>query len=137
MADPAARFAAAVEARARSGARRAGLLIVASLLLAVAAGFLSVAIWIVTATAWSPLVAALVLGGIYLGGGLLALVLSMPPRPSLAEQAKAAAQTKAAAKTAPFPPLAEAFVFGLDTALRLRRSRDRDRDRSRDRDRDR
>ena len=132
MADPAARIAAAVEARARSGARRVGLLILASLLLAVAAGFLSVAIWIVTATAWSPLVAALVLGGIYLGGGLLALVLSMPRRPVVAE---AAAQAEAAAKTAPFPPLAEAFVFGLDTALRLRRSRDRDPSRDRDRGR--
>lgn len=125
MFDPAAQLEAAVTARALKGARRAGLLLASGLLLATGVGFLSAAIWIVVADAWSPLVAALVLGVIYLGAGGIVLSLALPSRPDpLSKQAQDAAD-QATAAAAPFPPLAEAFVFGLDTALRLRRARDR------------
>lgn len=121
MFDPAAQLEAAVTARARKGARRAGLLLVSGLLLAAGVGFLSAAIWIVVAAAWSPLVAALVLGVIYLGAGGIVLSLALPPR----QVHEPVAAQDEALKKAPFPPLAEAFVFGLDTALRLRRGRAR------------
>jgi hypothetical protein len=120
MFDPAAHLEAAVKARARKGARRAGLLLVSGLLLAIGMGFVSVAIWIVTAAAWSPLVAALLLGAIHLGAGGIVLYLALPSH----EPAGSPSEAQPSGETAPFPPLAEAFVFGLDTALRLRRARD-------------
>jgi hypothetical protein len=98
------------------------------LLLCVAAGFITVAIWMVTAATWSPLAAALILGLLYLGLGGLLLAFALTsgdPRAAEADaQDRTRAQSPAAGPSAPFPPLAEAFVFGLDTALRLRRPRD-------------
>ena len=126
MFDPAAQLEAAVTARARKGARRAGLFAASALLLTTGLGFLTTAIWIVVADAWSPLVAAVALGLLYLGAGGIALSLALPSSDAEdgSRSAQAAANTEPA-KTAPFPPLAEAFVFGLDTALRLRRAGDR------------
>ena len=120
MFDPAAHLEAAVKARARKGARRAGLLLTSGLLLAVGMGFVSAAIWMVTAAAWSPLVAALLLGAIYIGAGGIVLYLALPSQESAASRSEA----QPTDEVAPYPPLAEAFVFGLDTALRLRRARD-------------
>lgn len=133
MFDPAAQIEAAVKARARQGARRAGLMILSGLLLATGLGFLTVAIWIVAAEAWSPQAAGLMLGVIYLGlGGIVAAMASSPSSPSSDHGAHQqdhphhdAAQKARAGAANPYPPLAEAFVFGLDTALRLRRGRDR------------
>jgi hypothetical protein len=118
---------AAVAARARKGARRIGLLLVSAALLATAAGFLTLAIWILLETAYSRQTAAVVLGVLYLGAGGLALYAALSSSRSEREArlAQAQAQAHPAGRNAPFPPLAEAFVFGLDTALRLRRSRDR------------
>ncbi|MDX1820235.1 MAG: phage holin family protein [Paracoccaceae bacterium] len=130
MFDPAAQIEAAVKARARQGARRAGLMILSGLLLATGLGFLTVAIWIVAAEAWSPQAAGLMLGVIYLGlGGIVAAMASSPSSDHGAHHQDhthhdAAQQARSGAAN-PYPPLAEAFVFGLDTALRLRRGRDR------------
>jgi hypothetical protein len=125
----AAHLEAAFAARARKGARRIGLLLVSAAFLATAAGFLTVAMWILLETTFSALIAAVVLGGLYLGAGGLTLYAATSPSRSEREarlaQAQAQAQAHPAGRDAPFPPLAEAFVFGLDTALRLRRSRDR------------
>lgn len=106
-------------ARLRLGVRHAGLLMLAILLIAVAAGFITVAIWMLVVAVWSPLAAALLLGALYLGLGLLCLALARPARLQAADPPRA--QSPAAGPAAPFPPLAEAFIFGLDTALRLRR----------------
>ncbi|MDD9705751.1 MAG: phage holin family protein [Paracoccaceae bacterium] len=126
MFDPAAQLEAAVTARARKGARRAGLLILSGLLLATGAGFLTVAIWIVASTAWSPQAAALMLGVIYLGlGGIVIAIASTPQRDQSHVTDQTAAHGVKSGTANPYPPLAEAFVFGLDTALRLRRGRDR------------
>jgi hypothetical protein len=123
----AAHLETAVAARARKGARRIGLLLVSAAFLATAAGFLTVAMWILLETTFSALIAAVVLGGLYLGAGGLTLYAATSPSRSEREArlAQAQAQAHPAGRDAPFPPLAEAFVFGLDTALRLRRSRDR------------
>ena len=128
MFDPAAQIEAAVKARARQGARRAGLMILSGLLLATGLGFLTVAIWIVAAEAWSPQAAGLMLGVIYLGlGGIVAAMASSSQTDHGAHHPRHHDERPQAATGAasPYPPLAEAFVFGLDTALRLRRGRDR------------
>ncbi|MCD1627592.1 hypothetical protein K7H22_16430 [Seohaeicola saemankumensis] len=129
MQHAAAHLEAAVAARAREGVRRIGLLLVSAAFLATAAGFLTVAMWILLETTYSAQIAAVILGGLYLGAGGLALYAALSPSRSEREARLARAQAQAhahpAGQKAPFPPLAEAFVFGLDTALRLRRSRDR------------
>ena len=131
MPDPAAFFEAVVAARARKGARRIGLLLVSAALLATAAGFLTVAMWLVLEDAYSAEIAAVVLGTLYLGAGGLVLYAALSPsrteRDARLAQAQSQAQGEAgqSGRSAPFPPLAEAFVFGLDTALRLRRPRER------------
>lgn len=131
MQHAAAHLEAAVAARAREGVRRIGLLLVSAAFLATAAGFLTVAMWFLLETTYSAQIAAVILGGLYLGAGGLALYAALSPSRSEREarlaraQAQAQAQAHPAGQKAPFPPLAEAFVFGLDTALRLRRSRDR------------
>lgn len=124
---------AGMAARVQQGVRRGGMLLAGIVLLIVAAGFITVAIWMLLVAAWSPLVAALVLGGMYLGFGVIMLAMAQPPRTHdmlqdstrLQDGASAShkrAQSPLAGPAAPFPPLAEAFVFGLETALRLRRT---------------
>jgi hypothetical protein len=119
MQGPARHTGTGMMARLREGVRHAGLLVLAILMIAVAGGFITVAIWMLVAAAWSPLEAALVLAGLYLGLGLLCLVLARPARPH--PKASPRAQSPAAGPAAPFPPLTEAFLFGLETAMRLRR----------------
>lgn len=124
MTDPASRFQAAVAARAQQGARRFGLMAVSGVFFAIAAAFLTVAAWIVISDAQSPEVAALVIGGFYLLIGIVFRVMARNPKPvKPARPAPAEADVPPTAKGNPYPPLTEAFVFGLDTALRLRRAR--------------
>lgn len=124
MADPASRFQAAVAARAQEGARRFGLMAVSGAFFAIAAAFLTVAAWIVISDAQSAQLAALVIGVFYLITGVVFRVMARSPKPvQPVRPATAATDTPPKGRGAAYPPLAEAFVFGLDTALRLRRSR--------------
>lgn len=125
MSDPASRFQAAVAARAQQGARRFGLMAVSGVFFAIAAAFLTVAVWIVISDAQSPEAAALVIGVFYLIIGIVFRVMARSPKP--VKPARPATDQPEGPPAPPrgsaYPPLTEAFVFGLDTALRLRRSR--------------
>lgn len=129
MIKPAAQIEAALRARARDGARRFALLCVAVILLLVGAGFLTSAIWIAAAAAWSPLVASLILALFCLVAGAMLYLQVVPPRgrarPVRRPPPVALDETPPPGTKPPYPPLAEAFLFGLDTAMRLRRARDR------------
>ncbi len=122
MSDLAERLDAAITARAQQGARRAGLLAASSLLVIVAIAFLTVALWLVIAEAQSAKIAALILGALYLtAGGVLRLLAKPARQPHMATPPNDTAHP--APHSSPYTALAEAFVFGLDTAIRLRRSR--------------
>ncbi|MFU8882604.1 MAG: phage holin family protein [Rhodobacterales bacterium] len=123
MSDLAGRLDAAITARAQQGARRAGLFAVSTLLVIVAIAFLTVALWLVIAEAQSAKVAALILGALYLTAGGVLRLLAKPARPPHVATPHKDAAHPAAPHASPYPALAEAFVFGLDTAMRLRRSR--------------
>lgn len=129
MINPAAQLEAALKARARQGARRAAMLGVAFILLLAGAGFLTSAIWIAAAAAWSPLVASLILAMFCLVAGAMLYLQVMPPRrtarPVRRPPPPAYDEPPPPGAKPPYPPLAEAFLFGLDTAMRLRRARDR------------
>ena len=120
MSDMAGRLEAAMAARARKGVRRAGLLLASALLFLVAVAFLTVALWIVTAAAYSAEIAALVIAGLYLAAGGVLLLMARSPGQPRVDPAETAVPP---GHSSPYPAMAEAFVFGLDTALRLRRSR--------------
>lgn len=124
MFDPAAQIEAALKARARNGARRAAVMGVAILLLLTGAGFLTSAIWIAAAAAWSPLVASLLLSMFCLVAGAMIFLQVMPPQ-SLRKPPPPISEPPPPVEKPPYPPLAEAFLFGLNTAMRLRRGRDR------------
>lgn len=125
MFDPAAQIEAVIKARARKGARRAAVMGVAVVLLLTGAGFLTSAIWIAAAAEWSPLVASLLLAMFCLVAGAMIFLQAMPSR-SLRKPPPVADPPPPTSKS-PYPALADAFLFGLDTAIRLRRGRDRDR----------
>lgn len=125
MFDPAAQIEAAVKVRARKGARRAAVMGVAVVLLLTGAGFLTSAIWIAAAAEWSPLVASLLLAMVCLVAGAMVFLQTMPSRSI--RTPPPVAEPPAPTDKSPYPALAEAFLFGLNTAMRLRRDRDRDR----------
>jgi hypothetical protein len=122
MFGPAAQLEAAMTARARRGARHAALLTISAILLATGVAFLTAALWIVAAAAWSAGAAALLLAMIYLGLGGIVLALALSRRRRVPPSVAATPPPQPAAN--PYAPMIEAFIFGLDTAIRLRRRRD-------------
>lgn len=118
--------AAELKLSARSHARHSAYLVAGGVLVAVGAGFLTAAIWIALATAFNGLAAALIIAGTYLGMGLL--LLGIAPRPI--PLAPPAVRLRAAARkgqiyqpTGSFPPMAEAFLFGLAMAIQMKNKR--------------
>jgi len=91
-------------------------------LVAIGVAFLASAAWILLAEAYSTLFAALILGGVFVGLGLIFLgVASMGKNRSETIAAEAAALNPAA-PPAPggLSPLAEAFIIGLNAAHEVR-----------------
>lgn len=93
--------------------------------LIVGAGFLTSAGWIVLEEAYSALAAALVIGCIYLGIGLLFLAFTAHSRESQLYRAEMAALHDPAVPPVPgaISPLTEAFIIGLNAAYAARRRR--------------
>lgn len=116
---------AAVMARAQRGARRAALMIAGMILFLVAVGFFSSALWIVIDQYHSDMIASLALGGLYLVAGLILLLMARKPRLHRKAYMEQPAAGTPPRRPSPYPQIAEAFVFGMDTAMRLRRSRER------------
>lgn len=120
--EPQIRFAA------RRAARRTGLLVAGALLVAGGVIALTIALYIQLASTHGGVFAAGVIGAIYLGLGLIILAIaSRPPTRSHYSGDEADALYRSAAHTArrhqkgaAFPPLTEAFIFGLTTAMQMK-----------------
>ena len=112
-----------MQARARALARRAGVLTLGGVCLAIGAGFLLAALWQLVAGQFGPLAATCTLALLLIGAGLLVIRLA-PPAPVMTPPAErlagAAAQGQAARSTGQAGPLAEAFLFGASVALQIR-----------------
>jgi len=109
-------------------ARMSALLAGAGLMLMAGLAFLTAAGWLFLASLRDPLFASLIVGLIYCGGGLILLAIAVSgarsaPGNKTAEEFRTAAHEGSLdpPSTGEFPPLLEAFIFGLNTALRLRR----------------
>lgn len=141
----AAQAAADAAHRAGMAARKAVLMAGAGLALCVGFGFLTAALWIFLATVQDHLFAALVIGLIYVGAGMILIAVAAKgrpqpiphaaPRPEFTSarshaadplhDARVAAEGPAAPPRGEFPPLMEAFIFGLNTAAKVRRRKSR------------
>lgn len=122
-----------IRARAEWQIRRAVLGVIAGLLLCVGAGFLVAAIWMVIAAEFSPLIATLACAALFLGSGLVLLLMrsrpyvpTPPPRaqPQDAKTRASAASAHAGGALKEYPALMEAFLFGLSTYERVRKERE-------------
>ncbi len=99
------------EARLRAALTRVGRTIAGAVCMAVAAIFFTIAGWIALAEAQGELVAALVVGGVYLVLALLLLFLPVRPRVPAA----------AAPTAAPVTSLVEAFLAGRAAGQAMRK----------------
>lgn len=116
---------------AREAARRAAFGTAAAVLLLAGAGFLTAAAWIGLAAALGALKASLLVGLTLVAAGCILAALAFaraapppPPEPGEPDEALRDLLTGAGMRVPPkgeAPPLVEAFIFGLVTALRLRR----------------
>lgn len=118
-------YAQPLRLKARWAARRTVTAVIGGLLLATGAGFLTAAAWMVLAAEFSPLIANLACGALFLGAGLVALVLGKsqpePRLPTINEALRAqAAEGRAKARQTEFPALMEAFLFGVATYSQMR-----------------
>jgi hypothetical protein len=108
---------------ARITARRGALLAAGGVMIAVGAGFVLAAIWVLIAQAYGPVAASLGVAGLLTGIGLVLIALA-PRQPVLATPAQylrvRAATAGAFRPTGQLPPVAEAFLFGISIALQLR-----------------
>lgn len=108
---------------ARGTARRTAFLAAGGALVLVGVAFLTAALWIGLEMAFGPLAATLVVAGLLLGVGLLILGLA-PQQPRFASpDARLRKQARAGGiyqPTGVFPPVAEAFLFGLAVSMQIR-----------------
>lgn len=107
--------------RSERAVRRAIMSMVGAVLAGVGVGFLTAAAWMMLEDAYSAIAAALILAGIYAGLGLIILGLNAASHDndSAAEDEK---HHDPAQHPEPgnIPPLAEAFIIGLNAALAAR-----------------
>ncbi len=115
--------------KAEWAARRTVAAVIGGLLLATGAGFLTAAIWMLLAAEFSPLIANAACAALFLGAGLITLVVAKsrpePQLPSLSQTLRAQAGAKGAPRHRPgeFPALMEAFLFGVATYSQMRNKR--------------
>lgn len=108
--------------RSERAVRRAVLSVVGAVLAGVGVGFLTAAAWMMLEDAYSAIAAALILAGIYAGLGLIILGLNASSHDDddaspHDEQLRDPAQHP---EPGTIPPLAEAFIIGLNAALAAR-----------------
>ncbi len=112
----------AIKDRSARAIRRALLSVVGGIFVAIGLGFLTSAAWIMLEDVYSAVAAALILAGIYIGIGLIALGVASS---SARRDAATAPRTPLSDPATPprpgaMPPLAEAFIIGLNAALAAR-----------------
>ncbi len=112
----------AIKDRSARAMRRALLRIVGGVLLAIGAGFLTAALWIMLEEVYSAMAAAFILAAIFIGIGLILLgvAASAATREARIARAEAAREAAAPPGARAMPPLAEAFFAGLNAALAAR-----------------
>ncbi|MBL4916679.1 hypothetical protein [Szabonella alba] len=114
-------------------ARNLVLGLIGGILVAIGAGFLVTALWMLLAEQFDAKIASLVIGGVILGGGLIVMALRGSGRSSghrsksarLDEEqrlaaAAAARQSRPFGPGGPYPALMEAFLLGVTTYLQIR-----------------
>jgi vacuolar-type H+-ATPase subunit I/STV1 len=108
----------AVKYRSARAIKRALMCVIGAIFLAVGTVFLTSAGWIVMAEAYSPLFAALVLAGIFLGIGLVILGIASGSKERHRFDPETAPLRDPTAPPTPgsMSPLAEAFIIGLNAA---------------------
>lgn len=112
----------ALKYRSARAIRRALMLCVGGVLVAVGIGFLTSAAWIALEDAYSSLAAALIIAAFYLGVGLIVMGIasSSGSRDGNAPEATPLRDPAAPPRPGAMPPLAEAFIIGLNAALAAR-----------------
>ncbi len=109
-------------------ARNLVLGLIGGLLVAIGAGFLVTALWMLLAEQFDEKIASLVLGGIFVGVGLIVMALRSSGRGARAARLREEQHLAAAAahRSRPFgpggayPALMEAFLLGVTTYLQIR-----------------
>lgn len=112
----------AVKHRSARAIRRALICGLGGIFLAVGLGFLTSAAWILLEDAYSALSAALILAALYAGIGLIMLGIVASSRSRDAHDSRTAPLRDPTTPPQPgtIPPLAEAFIIGLNAALAAR-----------------
>ncbi|MFD0859068.1 hypothetical protein [Roseovarius aquimarinus] len=113
----------AVKYRSARAIRRVLLNSVGGVLIAIGVGFLTSAAWILLEEAYSALFAAAVLGGIFVGFGLIFIGIAARAKKRAKMIAAEAAALHGPATPPPLgglSPLAEAFIIGLNAAQAAR-----------------
>lgn len=109
-----------IKQKAKQTAKRAGLLTGGLVFCVVGVGFLTVAAWIYFANVLSVQLAALIIGGVYVGAGLILIGLGssrshhVDPMPLSEHEAKPAPQPNV-------PPLLQALLFGIEAGSKVTR----------------
>jgi len=89
------------------------------------AGFLTSAIWISLAGVYDPLTASLIVGAGYVGIGLVLIAIASSIGNGTSHSHDASEPLRVAGNPAPpesnLPPLAQAFMFGLDAGFKADR----------------
>ena len=113
----------AVKQSAARAARKTALSVGALIALCVGIGFLTAAGWIHLSLAHGPLTAALVIGLIYVGIGLVLIAVAGSSAPETVDSPSAGAHAAEPDPETPnsLPPLAQAFVYGLNAGVKAKR----------------
>lgn len=112
----------AIKDRSARAIRRALVSAVGGVFVAIGMGFLTSAAWIMLEDAYSAAAAALILAGIYIGIGLIALGVasSSAKRDAVAAPRTALNDPATPPQPGAMSPLAEAFIIGLNAAIAVR-----------------
>ncbi len=112
----------AIKDRSARAIRRALIGVVGGIFVAVGVGFLTSAAWIMLEDVYSSLAAALILAGVYIGIGLIAfgVVSSSAKREVSAAPRSPLNNPTTSPHPGAMPPLAEAFIIGLNAAVAAR-----------------
>lgn len=104
----------AIEHKAKTAARKVALSSLGGLMLSVGLGFLTAAAWMYIALVADAMTAALVIGGTYVGLGLILMGLSS------AREVGTHHSTRTSAPSQP-PPLMQAFLQGMQAGAQAQR----------------
>ncbi|WP_113912467.1 phage holin family protein [Roseovarius dicentrarchi] len=112
----------AIKDRSARAVRRALIIVVGGIFIAIGVGFLTSAAWITLEDVYSSIAASLIIAGVYLGIGLIALGVASSSGKQDAEPAPRTPLNDPATPPQPgaLPPLAEAFIIGLNAAYAAR-----------------